>query len=113
MKTPNTSDLFALGRILAMLNVKDDIKEIAQKQNEGKLSNSAFDVGYDLIMTILSKAVQKNVEKEIYTFLATVGECSANDLQDPSKFMGLIKEIIDSEEWRLLFRQAADLIIMK
>lgn len=110
MKTPTTSDFFALGRLFAMLNVKEDIKTIFKNKQS---NNDAFEVGYELIMTILEKATAKNVEKEIYKFLAMVSEKTEAEMQNPEMFIDTIAEIKDSAEWRRLFMKASELIITK
>lgn len=113
MKKPTTANFFELGRLFSMLGIKDEIKEVMRSKSDGTLTNDDFGVGYDLIMKIMDRAVQKNSEQEIYAFLASASGLNPEELQDPSVFLTVIKDIKDSPEWRQLFQSAAELLFTK
>lgn len=104
MRTPTTADFFSLGRILADMNVKDDIKRVSSMKDK-----NSYDVGYELIMSIIEKATQRKIESQIYKFLADTCEKTEEDLQNPITFLDCIEEIFKSEEWRMLFTKVARL----
>lgn len=103
MRTPKTADFFALGRLMADMNIKDDIKEAYSN----KSTKTAYDIGFGLIMSILEKATQKKAEGQIYSFLASTCEKTEEELQNPDIFLDCLDEIFKSEEWRGLFTKVA------
>ena len=67
MRKLETSDVFAAGRLLKKLGLKEKFKAIAEEADTAK---DIFDKGYDLMWDLFDTATETHGEMEIYTFLA-------------------------------------------
>lgn len=105
---------FEAMRLVASLDIKSDIKELVREQSEG-VKKDQFTFGYELIMQVFEKAVQKKAENQIYSFLSMVLEKPEDEIRKQN-FVDLIDEILavaDLEAWKNLFTKVAGLIIGK
>lgn len=100
MRTIQNSDIFAFGRILSKANLKEEIKKISVN-NEKDLEA----IGYELIYTVFISCSDSQVEEEIYSFLGSLFEMSADDVRklDPIETMEKIKGVADWEKWKSFF----------
>lgn len=104
-----TADLFAAGRIISELNVKEELRAVCQK------SDTIADVwaaGYDLIYLLFEKAVTKKNESLIYEFLAGVMEITPEEVARYD-LLDLIEELTkgeNAEKWKAFFTRLARLI---
>lgn len=103
-------DVFSMARILTKVDVANEIKSMAEKVQQGKKIDSA-DVGLEFVFTLIAKASAKDVEKEVYVFLADVLGVAIEDVRK-MKPKELLEEFrsADAEEWRDFFMQAVSLI---
>lgn len=100
-------DIFSMARIISKTELNKDIEALVKRsQNGEKLDTEA--VGIEFVMTVLSKASTREVEKEIYSFLADVFEVKVDDLRHmkPAKVLDLFKEA-DAAEWKDFFINVA------
>lgn len=113
-KEITTEIFFEAMRLVASLDIKNDVKNLVREQSEGEKKDQ-FTFGYELIMQVFEKAVQKKAENQIYSFLSNVLEKPENEIREQN-FVDLIDEIIavaDLEAWKNLFTKVAGLIITK
>lgn len=113
-KEITTEIFFEAMRLVASLDIKNDVKNLVREQSEGEKKDQ-FTFGYELIMQVFEKAVQKKAENQIYSFLSKVLEKPENEIREQN-FVDLIDEIIavaDLEAWKNLFTKVAGLIITK
>lgn len=103
-------DMFSMARILSKTELNKEIENLVKKvQNGEKIDTEA--VGIEFILTVLSKASTREVEKEIYSFLADVFEMQIDDIRHmkPKKLVETFKEA-DAAEWKDFFISAVRLI---
>ena len=107
MRTLQNTDIFSLGRILSKANLKEEIKNIATDKNTTPES-----LGFDLLFTLFTKCSDKQVEEEIYEFLASIFEVDAEYIKkmDPIVTMEKLQEVADWERWKDFFSLGAKLV---
>lgn len=103
-----TKDLFAMARIVAKMNVKDDLRAIATNST----GQSRLDVGIDFMLTLLCGASSQAVEKDIYVFLADVLESTPQDIaeSDPDVLIKRLTEDEGSKQWADFFSKLVRLM---
>lgn len=104
MRTLGNEDIFTIGRILSKANIKDEIKKVAIG-NEKNVEA----LGFDLIFTILTSCSSKEVEAEIFDFLASLFEVDVEEVRrmDPIETFEKIKQVADWEKWQSFFSLGA------
>ena len=108
MRGLKTSDLFAFGRCIRQIGLKDELKEIGLKANSvNDISAMGFDVAYGLF----EKACEKGSEKPIYEFIAALLECKWEEVRDmdPLDLFEKLKGIANWQQWKGFFKTAARL----
>lgn len=118
MRGLQTSDIVAAARLLTKIGLKEEIKEVARQAEENKNSENKkdkFDFGFDLIFGVIEKATQKNAEREIYTFIADLLECTPEEVEkmNPAKMLKALLEVANVEEWKDFFGYVRQLIMKK
>lgn len=100
MRSLQNTDVFAFGRILTKANLKEEIKKVSVG-NEKNIEA----IGYDLLYTIFSSCSNKEVEEEIYNFLAPIFEMDVEEVKkmDPIETFEMIKKIADWKKWQSFF----------
>ena len=100
MRSLQNTDVFAFGRILTKANLKEEIKKVSVG-NEKNIEA----IGYDLLYTIFSSCSNKEVEEEIYNFLAPIFEMDVEEVKkmDPIETFEMIKNIADWKKWQSFF----------
>lgn len=109
MRSLQTRDIFAMARVVTSLNLKDEIKKIADKVDK---NSNANDVGYEVIFTIFSKCTDENSEKKIYEFLAGPLEIKVEEVAklDPVDLVERVLQIADIDKWKSFLSKASQLI---
>ena len=94
------SDIFAFGRVLSKANLKEEIKKVTVGKEKDVEA-----LGYDLLFAIFSSCSNKEVEEEIYNFLAPIFEMEVEEVKklDPIETFDMIKKIADWEKWKSFF----------
>ena len=100
MRNLQNSDVFAFGRILTKANLKEEIKKVSignEKDVEA--------IGFDLLFTVFTNCSNKEVEEEIYSFLASLFEVEIEDVKkmDPIETFEKIKQSADWKKWKSFF----------
>lgn len=105
MRNLKTSDLFALGRCITKIGIKEDLKEIGLKANSIKDINEK---GFEVIFTLFEKVCAEGAEKPIYEFVSTLLECKWGEVRDmnPIDLIEKIKEVADWKQWKAFFKMA-------
>lgn len=100
MRTLQNSDVFALGRILSKANLKEEIKKLATGKDMDPES-----LGFDLLFCVFTNCSNKEVEEEIYSFLASLFETDIEEVKkmDPIDTIERLKGIADWEKWKSFF----------
>ena len=100
MRKLENPDIFAIGRILNKANLKEEIKKVAISKD-----NNPESIGFDLLFTIFVNCSNKEVEEEIYLFLADIFEQDVEEVKhlDPIETFEKLKEIADWEKWQSFF----------
>ena len=80
MRKLTTQDVFAALRIASDLQLKDEVKTLAQLANDGKLSRD--EIGAQAFMKVLDLFVSKKAEGRIYEFLAGPFEITPEQVRD-------------------------------
>lgn len=89
MRKLNLTDVFRFSRLVKTSGMKDLVSEILHRTSEVKAKDAVSDtdlyaVGIDAFMFILDVAAQKNVESDVYNFLAPVWEMTADEVANLS-----------------------------
>lgn len=108
MRELKTRDVFAMSRIITKMNVKDDIKALAERVQKGETIDQTS-AGVELILTVLEGASTKETEKMIYEFLGDVLEKTPKEIAD-SDPIALIKELQEAADWRAFFANVVRII---
>lgn len=109
MRGLELQDVFAVARIIAKLDVANEIKALTDKIQKGEVISTA--AGVEFVMTLLGKASAREVEKEMYSFIADVFELKIEDIRHmkPQALIDKFKEG-DAAEWRDFFTSVVRLI---
>ncbi len=110
MRKLAAKDIFTLARILREINIKEDVKRIAMTANSAK--DITAEIGFDLIFSIIDKAVSENAEEKIFEFLAGVFEEDIEMIKEmpPAEFLGKIMQAASAEEWKSFFQRVGQLM---
>lgn len=105
MRGLQTSDIFSAIRVLTKIGVREEIKEVAKQAEDSKGKAIQFDLGFDLMFGIVEKAAEQRAEKEIYSFIADLFECTPDEVQKmhPVKMFKKLLEVANIEEWKDFF----------
>lgn len=103
-------DLFSGMRLVMGLGIKDEVKRIGMSIN--KTSDLTEEMGFDLLFSILDKAISENGERQVFKFVSGLAEVPVEELEamDPTDFLKIIIEIADVEKWKSFFSQVASLM---
>ncbi|MCR1953004.1 hypothetical protein NSA50_18550 [Clostridium sp. DSM 100503] len=109
MRNLQTKDIFSMARLIISLNLKDELKNIANKiEKDSRIE----DIGYEIVFTILGKCTEKESEKKIYEFLAGPLEVKPKDIESMELFelVEKIIEIASIDKWKDFLSKASQLI---
>lgn len=110
MRELQTSDIFAFVRLINKAGIKEEIKQkVLEVDDISKVNTESF--GYDIILTMLEKASEPKVEKEIYSFFANVFEMSEEEVKtmDAIEFLESVGKIASIDRWKSFFSSVAKL----
>lgn len=101
MRKLATKDVFTMARIITKANIKEELRHIVSSDN----SQSKLDMGIDFALAIITGVSDERTEKEIYKFLASVLECSIEDIEesDPTVLINRLKNDEGHEQWSDFF----------
>jgi len=104
MRTLQNTDIFAFGRIIKKANIKEEIKKIATDKDTTEES-----LGFDLLFILFTNCSDKEVEEEIFTFLASLFEEDIETVKksDPIETIEKLKNVADWEKWKSFFSLTA------
>lgn len=111
MRSLQAQDIFAFGRVISAIGIKDEIKDIAMKAN--KLTDlTKEELGFDLIFSIFEKAVTQKTESAFFSFMAGIFEMDEAEVKamDPIDFINMAMEAADLEKWKAFFKRVAQLM---
>lgn len=115
MRSLETGDVFAAARLLIKIGVRDEIQNVAKRAEESKEKKVKFDMGFDLLFSILEKAINENGEQEIYKFIASLFECEPGEVRkmNPLELCKKLEQVANIEEWKSFFGYVKRLIMKK
>ena len=115
MRGLRTSDIFSACRLLSMIGIREEIKEVARQAEESKTKKVKVDMGFDLLFGVIEKATAENAEKEIYKFIADLFECDWESVRDmdPIELLDKLEQVADLEKWKSFFKRVAALMKLK
>lgn len=106
MRNLQNKDVFAIGRIISKANLKEELKSITiEKETDVET------MGFDILFALLTHCSEKEVEIEIYNFLADLFEMSVEEVSslDPLETLEKMKKIADWKKWKTFFSLGAKL----
>lgn len=115
MRKLQSSDIFALCRVVNSLGIKDELKNIVNSINDRNTITKEIDytaIGIDMICNIFEKAIQKKSENALFEFFANIFEMSTDEVKqlDPIDFINKIFEVADVERWKSFFLRLGSLM---
>ena len=114
MRELQTPDVFALVRIITKAGIKEELKgKILEIDNLKDVNAEAF--GYDVLLLMIEKAAEPQIENEIYKFFSEIFEESVEDIKksDPIDFFEKVMQVATPERWLAFFESAARLMKRK
>lgn len=101
-----TKDLFALGRCVKKIGIRDELKKIVLD------ANTIEDVagkGFDIFFAIFEAATEQGAEEEIYKFLSGPFEMPAAEIEvmELADLFAGVRDVADVEMWKDFFKRAA------
>lgn len=114
MRKLQTSDVFALVRLINKAGIKDEIKaKILEIEDMKNADVESF--GYDMLDLLIEKAAEPKIETEIYVFFADIFETSEDEIKtmDPIEFFNKVLEVATLDRWLAFFESAAKLMKSK
>lgn len=103
-----TKHLFPFIRMIKALDIKNEIKEIAQlmKQYDNDTSKLDEEKGLDFFFLFIEKL--PNAENEVMDFLAVFTEKKRKEIEDMpvEELWGILKEVVTDPNFRVFFQQA-------
>lgn len=130
MRNLQTQDLFTAARLIKEIGIKEEIKEICQKDKIVKIDfpqnateeekqkiieKYAWDKGFDFVYMIFDKATEKNAEDKVYEFLAGVFEKTAEEVKT-GDLIETLEELTSEEDikaWKDFFTRLAGFLKSK
>ena len=109
MRNLKTKDLFSLSRIVKKMNIKEDIKELAQnitglaKEDKEKAEQS---MQVDIMLIFVENL--GSAEKDVYKLLGDLTDKTAKEIEDMdlTEFMAIITELFKQDGLGKLFQTA-------
>lgn len=116
MRKLNLTDVFRFSRLVKSSGMKDLVSDILHRASEVKSKEAVSDsdlyaVGIDAFMSILDVAAQKNVESDIYGFLAPVWEMTSDEVANLSleTVVENLRKMFAENDFTAFFRQSETL----
>lgn len=101
MRKLATKDVFTMARIITKANIKEELRHIVTDKGQ----RSSLDMGIDFALAVITGVSDEKTEKEIYKFLASVLECSIEDIEnsDPIVLIDRLRNDEGHEQWADFF----------
>lgn len=111
MRKLQAKDIFSFGRVVIKIGIKDEIKAMTMKANSIK-DIAREEMGFDLLVGILEKAMAKNGEKALFEFFADIMGKDKEEVKtmSPVLFIDALMETANIEEWKAFFSRVAALM---
>jgi hypothetical protein len=108
MRALVTKDVFTMSRIITKMNVKDELRQIATRDEKA----TTLDMGIEMVLTVMSKVSDKSVEREIYVFVADVMGRTPEEIEngDPLEIIDSITKDNGVQQWKDFFSKVSKLI---
>lgn len=105
MRDLQTSDVFALARLIKLLELKEELKVLAVNAEE---ETNLKSLGFDVLFTLINKASEKNCEKAFYDFLAGPFELEPKHIasMDPIQLLENVTKIASIDRWKSFLQLA-------
>lgn len=109
MRKLQTHDIFAFGRVIKEIGIKEEVKCICMKANT---IGDLYESGFELIFGIFEKCTSEEAENALIKFFADILEEDPQAVKecDPVEFMDKIFEVAEPEKWKAFFTRVASLI---
>lgn len=109
MRELKTKDIFAFCRVVKVIGIKEELKNVCMKANN---MQDIYESGFEIMYGLFDKATEEKAEKALYDFFAGIFEEPAEDLaeSDPVEFIEKLMQAAEPEKWKAFFSQVASLI---
>lgn len=109
MRKLQTHDIFAFGRVVKEIGIKDDLKNICMNSNN---ISDVYESGFELLFTLFEKATTDRAENALLKFFADIFEEDVDSVKtsDPVEFLDKLVEVAEPQKWRDFFIRVASLI---
>lgn len=103
MREFKSTDIFAFGRIMRQMDIKEELNKARQENGDAEA------IGFGLLYDIVCKASEIGSEKAIYKFISDVAEVSVEELEDmsPEAFLGVLEAMMKLESAKSFFAALA------
>lgn len=111
MRNLQSSDIFAVCRLLSAIGIKEEFKAMAENANSVKDLKS-FDIGYDFLFRLFERATTSEAETQWYQFLGNVLEMKPKEVKemDAIDLIDNLLEVASVEKWKAFFSRVAKLM---
>lgn len=111
MRKLNLKDAFKMVRIIKSAEIRDALAKLAPKFKDPK-NVSIDEIGFEVILTIISAAGNPKVEQQIYELIADIRKIDAEKVSemDFSELKAFIKELVEENDLRSFFDSASKLM---
>jgi len=109
MRKLQAHDIFAFGRVVKEIGLKEELKSICMNSNN---IQDVYESGFELLFTLFEKATTDKAENELLKFFADIFEEEVDSVKtsDPVEFLDKLMEVAEPKKWRDFFTRAASLI---
>ena len=107
MRKLAVKDVFTMSRIITKMDIRDELRAIANSGEE-----SSLNLGIDMVLTILTKVSDRGTEKQIYEFLADVTESTEEAIMnsDPFELIDSLSNDDGAKQWKDFFSKVSKLL---
>lgn len=107
MRRLNTSDVFAMARIIKKAKIKESLKDTFLKAGDIKDDEGIKEVGVEAILCIVDGAGNEGVEELVYSFLNSILEVTNADKMELEELFTKLKELSVKNDLASFFKLAS------
>lgn len=109
MRKLQTHDIFAFGRAVKEIGIKEELKTICLKANNMK---DVYESGFELLFGMFEKCTSDKAEDALMKFFADILEEDVQAVKegDPIEFLDKLFEVAELAKWKAFFTRVASLI---